>query len=101
MARYVGPKCKLARREGTSGLSPHLRFGEISPFQIWHAARFAAEKDHRVANDIDKFLSELGSPGFYQERSRFFRGPLSPAAKFCFMSGPSPLPRWSSSLPAV
>ncbi len=29
-------------REGTSKLSPHLRFGEISPRQIWHAARFAA-----------------------------------------------------------
>ena len=27
-----------------------------------------------------KFLSELGSPGFYQERSRFFKGPLSAAA---------------------
>jgi deoxyribodipyrimidine photo-lyase len=25
--------------EGTSGLSPHLRFGEISPRQVWHAAR--------------------------------------------------------------
>ena len=24
---------------GTSGLSPHLRFGEISPRQVWHAAR--------------------------------------------------------------
>ena len=29
-------------RDGTSGLSPHLRFGEISPRQVWHAARFAA-----------------------------------------------------------
>src|SRR5712692_1031127 len=27
-----------------------------------------------------KFLSELGSPGFYQERSRFFKGGLSAAA---------------------
>ncbi len=25
--------------EGTSGLSPHLRFGEVSPRQVWHAAR--------------------------------------------------------------
>ena len=29
-------------RDGTSRLSPHLRFGEISPRQVWHAARFAA-----------------------------------------------------------
>lgn len=24
---------------GTSGISPHLRFGEVSPRQLWHAAR--------------------------------------------------------------
>jgi deoxyribodipyrimidine photo-lyase len=34
--------------EATSRLSPHLHFGEISPRQIWHAARGA-----------DKFLSEI------------------------------------------
>ena len=47
-------------RDGTSGLSPHLRFGEISPRQIWHAARFAAAEHPRLAADLDKFLSELG-----------------------------------------
>jgi deoxyribodipyrimidine photo-lyase len=47
-------------REGTSRLSPHLRFGEISPRQVWHAARFAAAEQPRLAADIDKFLSELG-----------------------------------------
>ncbi len=47
-------------RAGTSGLSPHLRFGEISPRQVWYAARFAAADRHAVAADIDKFLSELG-----------------------------------------
>lgn len=36
---------------GTSKLSPHLHFGEISPFQIWHAARNCAK--------YDIFLSEL------------------------------------------
>lgn len=25
--------------ESTSRLSPHLRFGEISPFRVWHALR--------------------------------------------------------------
>ena len=29
-------------RDGTSRLSPHLRFGEVSPRQVWYAARFAA-----------------------------------------------------------
>jgi deoxyribodipyrimidine photo-lyase len=47
-------------REGTSGLSPHLRFGEISPRQMWHAARFAAAERPALTADIDKFLSELG-----------------------------------------
>jgi len=46
--------------EATSRLSPHLRFGEISPFQVWHAAQFAAEQSARARSDIDKFLSELG-----------------------------------------
>lgn len=40
---------------GTSRLSPYLRFGEISPFQVWHAA-FALDD----ASGVDKFLSELG-----------------------------------------
>jgi deoxyribodipyrimidine photo-lyase len=47
-------------RTGTSGLSPHLRFGEISPRQVWHAARFAAADRPALAGDIDKLLSELG-----------------------------------------
>ena len=47
-------------RPGTSRLSPHLRFGEISPRQIWHAARFAAAARPAIAADVDKFLSELG-----------------------------------------
>jgi deoxyribodipyrimidine photo-lyase len=47
-------------RRGTSGLSPHLRFGEISPRQVWHAAHFAAAERPDRSGDIDKFLSELG-----------------------------------------
>jgi deoxyribodipyrimidine photo-lyase len=39
----------------TSGLSPHLRFGEISPRQIWHATAFK-----QPSKDADKFLAELG-----------------------------------------
>jgi len=47
-------------RGGTSGLSPHLRFGEVSPRQVWHAAQFAAAERPALASDADKFLSELG-----------------------------------------
>ena len=47
-------------REITSRLSPHLRFGEISPRQVWHAAQFAAAERPAIASDVSKFLSELG-----------------------------------------
>ncbi|WP_315762299.1 MULTISPECIES: deoxyribodipyrimidine photo-lyase [unclassified Bradyrhizobium] len=46
--------------DATSHLSPHLRFGEISPRQVWHAARFAAAEQPARSAGIDKFLSELG-----------------------------------------
>jgi deoxyribodipyrimidine photo-lyase len=41
--------------EGTSRLSPHLAFGEISPRQIWRAA---TARGHSAATE--KFLAELG-----------------------------------------
>ena len=47
-------------RDGTSRLSPHLRFGEISPRQIWHASHFVAAEHPLLSADIEKFLSELG-----------------------------------------
>ncbi len=40
----------------TSRLSPHLRFGEISPVQVWHATMaYQGNPKNR-----DKFLSEVG-----------------------------------------
>lgn len=41
---------------GTSGLSAHLHFGEISPRQVWHAIRNAKGGD---SADADSFLSEI------------------------------------------
>lgn len=41
--------------EGSSGLSPHLRWGEISARQVWHAARAAAAK----GNGVETFLKEI------------------------------------------
>ena len=38
---------------GTSRLSPHLHFGEITPRQIWHAV--AADVWRRTPTDFDKF----------------------------------------------
>lgn len=43
----------------TSHLSPHLRHGEISPRQIWHAARHFADANPDRAEHVAKFLSEL------------------------------------------
>ncbi|MBA5776441.1 deoxyribodipyrimidine photo-lyase [Stappia sp. F7233] len=43
----------------TSMLSPHLRFGEISPRRIWHAASLAAARRDIPEGNLDKFLSEL------------------------------------------
>lgn len=45
----------------TSELSPHLRFGEISPFQIWH--RVDAAKAHGgtdLLKNATKFMAEVG-----------------------------------------
>lgn len=47
------------RKDVTSMLSPHLRFGEISPRQVWHAAQAVAHADHRKQAAVDKFMSEL------------------------------------------
>ena len=46
-------------RAATSRLSPHLRFGEISPRQVWHAALALTERAPDLAETVNKFLSEL------------------------------------------
>ncbi len=47
---------------GTSRLSPHLRFGEISPRQIWHSVldAIAAAGSARVRQAGEAFLRQLG-----------------------------------------
>lgn len=46
-------------QQGTSLMSPHLHFGEISPVQIWHAAQQAASATKNTAG-LDVYLSEIG-----------------------------------------
>jgi deoxyribodipyrimidine photo-lyase len=46
--------------EGTSSLSPHLHFGEISPRQIWHAIRHAGERARDPRWRESQFLAEIG-----------------------------------------
>lgn len=43
---------------GTSRLSPHLHFGELSPQQVWYAALFSTEA-HKKEAGLNSFLSEL------------------------------------------
>ncbi|MDT0167681.1 deoxyribodipyrimidine photo-lyase [Pseudarthrobacter sp. BRE9] len=44
--------------EGTSRLSPHLRFGEVSPFRVWREIR--RHYPQKVPADVGIFRSELG-----------------------------------------
>jgi deoxyribodipyrimidine photo-lyase len=46
-------------RPGTSRLSPHLHFGEISPWRAWTAAYVAAGSDGISVTQADKFTNEL------------------------------------------
>ncbi|MBC7589465.1 MAG: deoxyribodipyrimidine photo-lyase [Salinibacterium sp.] len=48
----------------TSRLSPHLSFGEISPFQIWE--RMHGELSSAAQKNVAKFLSEIGWREFNQ-----------------------------------
>jgi deoxyribodipyrimidine photo-lyase len=43
--------------DATSHLSPHLRFGEISPFQVWH--RLHGELSPRARKNRDGYLRQL------------------------------------------
>ncbi|TCD12439.1 cryptochrome/photolyase family protein [Oricola cellulosilytica] len=43
--------------DGTSRLSPHLAFGEITPFQIWHATEMS--RDEVPTADLQTFRKEL------------------------------------------
>ena len=45
--------------KGTSRLSPHLHFGEISPNQVWHAA-LSNQNIEKIGKDLYHYLSELG-----------------------------------------
>ena len=47
---------------GTSSLSPHLHFGEISPRRVWHAVREAAggKPAARLTGSPEVYMRELG-----------------------------------------
>lgn len=47
-------------KDATSKLSPHLHFGEISPWQVWRAMEIATLDKGSDLKSIDRFLSEMG-----------------------------------------
>jgi deoxyribodipyrimidine photo-lyase len=51
-AKYYDEKRNLPSVEGSSFLSPHLHFGEISPATCWHATM-------KAGGSVDVFLKEL------------------------------------------
>jgi deoxyribodipyrimidine photo-lyase len=59
LAGYAEARDRLDS-EATSLMSPHLRFGEISPRRVVAAVEAAAEDGAATRRGADKFLSELG-----------------------------------------
>ncbi len=57
---HYGIATDIAAGAGASRLSPHLRFGEISPFQIWHALDMHMARGDAPQARADKFLAEIG-----------------------------------------
>jgi deoxyribodipyrimidine photo-lyase len=90
----------------TSRLSPHLRFGEISPHTIWHALERTLPAD--AEKNKAKFLSEIGwrefsynilfhfpklaSNNFRPEFDRFPWGPPEPEALRAWHKGRTGVP---------
>lgn len=71
----------LPARHGTSRLSPHLHFGEISPRQIYASLHTLAQRrDARRRPDLEPFLRELGWREFAHHLLYHF--PQTPKANF-------------------
>ena len=90
-------------RAGTSRLSPHLSFGEISPRQIWHAAQNHLSDYPQTAPQMDKFLSEVGWREFSYHLLYYHphlpEQPLRPAfAHFPWRDDPVGLRAWQRGL---
>lgn len=68
---------------GTSRLSPHLHFGEMSPRQIWHAVRKRSARRHttEAVQHTEGYARQLGWREFaYHLLYHFPVSPFSPSA---------------------
>ncbi len=71
----------LPARHGTSRLSPHLHFGEITPSQIHHTLQVRAAKDDACRRpDLEPYLRELGWREFAHHLLYHF--PATPEVNF-------------------
>ena len=84
---------------GTSRLSPHLRFGEISAAQVWRAVEGAVARGAAPASDGEAYLRELGWREFCSHL--LFHFPDLPKApwraefgRFPWRDDPSALKAW-------
>ena len=89
-------------RPGTSRLSPHLRFGEISPRRVWHAAEAHAVRAGG-GNGVEAFLRELGWREFSYHLLHHFPQlpdtPLRPEfSDFPWRDDDAALQRWQQGL---
>jgi deoxyribodipyrimidine photo-lyase len=86
-------------------LSPHLHFGEISPREIWHAARFV-RASAGLEDDVDHFLSELGWREFSYYLLYHFpempRSNLQPKFdEFPWVEDPDALAAWQAGMTGI
>ncbi|QJE71946.1 deoxyribodipyrimidine photo-lyase [Aerophototrophica crusticola] len=68
LERFLSEACEgyaqgrnIPGMDGTSRLSPHLHFGELSPRQVWHAAMGLLARDKRPScrENVESFLREI------------------------------------------
>jgi deoxyribodipyrimidine photo-lyase len=79
LAAYPAARDQLGAH-GTSRLSPHLHFGEISPAQIVAAVESAVHHKPALRGAADKFLSEIGWREF--SHHLLFHWPAIPEANW-------------------
>lgn len=60
VSQYKDDRNRPDVSDGTSGLSPHLHFGEIGPAQVWRATQARIEAGDADEGSARVFLSEIG-----------------------------------------
>ena len=98
LAVYTGQR-DFPGQAGTSRLSPHLHFGELSPRQVWHTLRQQAEMQGLKAWRQLQFVTELGWREFAHHLLFHFprtpEEPLRPEFKqFPWQTGAARLKVW-------